>query len=378
MGTYHQMGHDSQNLLAEEDLSGYSGAILSPTNYTRDKIIEQVESHSMPNFEFVFDPQLYFPNSKRGELPKWSYFPSDVDTADHTSKAWWQRVVSRVSEVVSSIPVDAVCSPAVVPRSYSSGYYKLNCQIAMELKNTISQNDIDVLLTVLVRLDDLIEKDRAPEIASIITQVDFGRVFLVLVSDIEPRRELLDTEALKGAMRVISYLEKAGMRTLVGFASSDLILWKQAGATDCATGKFFNLRRFTASRWEEPAGGGGQLPYWFEESMMAFLRESDIIRIRDQYLSSASRRNPYGIRIMSQHETDPGQPWLGLSWRQYMYWFCDLEQRFTQNKIDSKRILKDAEQIWMKLDDADVLMEEPRNNGAWIRSWRRAIVEFRQ
>lgn len=64
-------------------------------------------------------------------------------------------------------------------------------------------------------------------------------------------------------------------------------------ATSCATGKFFNLRRFTKSRFEEPAGGGGQLPYWVEESLFAYLRETDVLRVRDEGLiADASRRKP--------------------------------------------------------------------------------------
>ena len=52
-----------------------------------------------------------------------------------------------------------------------------------------------------------------------------------------------DTEALKGAMLLIHSLVSAGIHTIVGFCSSDIILWKTAGANSCATGKFFNLRK---------------------------------------------------------------------------------------------------------------------------------------
>lgn len=45
---------------------------------------------------------------------------------------------------------------------------------------------------------------------------------------------------------------------LVGFASTDVVLWKAAGAKACATGKFANLRRFTTNRFNEPED-------WFAE-----------------------------------------------------------------------------------------------------------------
>jgi hypothetical protein len=378
MGSYHQMGHDSQNLLKEDNLCEYSGAILSPVNCNYTKMLSIIQDSQRDNFEFVFDPQLYFPGSERGELPNWAYFPSDVDTADQCSFQWWKQLVVSLTNAVSGLPLRAICSPAIVPRSFSVDYYRLNTQIGMALRDSLAESNVETILSVLVRIDDLAGPDRIPEIASIITQVDIARVFLVLISDVEPRREFTETEGLKGCMRLISYLERAGIRVLMGFTSSDVILWKSAGVSDCATGKFFNLRRFSQSRWDEPTAGGGQLPYWFEESLMAFLRESDLIRIKDNYLSDSSKSNPYCTEILAQQAFNPGQPWLALSWRQYMYWFAEFERHFRKDEIDANGILRKSEHLWLQLDDNNILMEEPRNDGSWLRSWRRAILEYHQ
>ena len=95
---------------------------------------------------------------------------------------------------------------------------------------------------------------------------------------------------------------------MVGFCSSDVVLWKIAGAEACATGKFFNLRRFTSSRFDEPSQGGGQLPYWYEESLVAFLRESDVLRLqRRGELSDASLANPFGQAILEKFIQEPGR-----------------------------------------------------------------------
>ena len=156
-------------------------------------------------------------------------------------------------------------------------------------------------------LSYLSQPDKADEIASIISQTKAESIYLIFISNIVPRRELNNTEEIKGAMRLIAALENAGLSVIVGFSSTDLILWKVAGATACATGKFFNLRRFTSSRFEEPSEGGGQLPYWFEESLLAFLRESDVLRVRKAgLLSNASMTNPFGIDILNQRYC-PGQ-----------------------------------------------------------------------
>jgi hypothetical protein len=116
-------------------------------------------------------------------------------------------------------------------------------------------------------------------------------------------------------MRLISALREAGLEVTVGFSSSDVLLWKAAGASNCATGKFFNLRRFTRTRFEEPRGqGGGQLPYWFEEALVAFLRQSDVQRIEQMNLTGFdSAPNPFGTQILAQFASAPEQAWLALA-----------------------------------------------------------------
>jgi len=196
---------------------------------------------------------------------------------------------------------------------------------------------------------------------------------MVVQSDKEPRRELDDEASLAGVMRLIAMLEDAGIAVTVGFSSSDIVLWKAAGASSCATGKFFNLRRFASARFEEQSGGGGgQLPYWFEENLLGFLRGADVLRIAALVpASDATRRNPYSAACLAA--INEGTSWLAESWRQFLWWFADYDRRADQEPVNSvKSLLKNAEQHWVKLETGDVLMEERRNDGAWLRAWRRA------
>ena len=59
-----------------------------------------------------------------------------------------------------------------------------------------------------------------------------------------------------------------------------------------------------------------------------------------------------------------------------MHWFADVERRISEGSSDVRTMLRDAENNWRQLEDADVLMEEQRNDGAWLRSWRRALAEY--
>lgn len=375
MPVYQQMGHDSKNLLDAADLTAYAGAIVSPVNYTEDQTRAQIERLQTTSFDFIFDPQLYFPQTNRGVLREWSHFPADVDSADQSSMTWWEALVGRVIETGKNLNAHSICSPAIVPRSYTADYYDVLTQVGTLLAK--SSGSCMPVQTLPVPLSDLADRDRVFTIASILSRTECRRIYLIFITDLEPRRELAHAAELTGGMLLISLLEQADLKVLVGFSSSDIVLWKAAGATACASGKFFNLRRFTKSRFEEPAGGGGQLPYWIEESLFAYLRETDVLRARDEGLiSDASTRNPFSQQILAS--IDRGEPWLALSWRHYMWWFADFEQRMARGEADARSLLQQAENNWLTLQDRDVLFEEPRNNGSWIRPWRQALSDFRK
>ena len=384
MPAYHQMGHDSENLLLEPELSEFGGMIVSPVNYTATDVAAQIAAiradGARTTFDVIFDPQLYSPRTERGCLRDWAYFPNDVDTADRSADDWWHSLVNAIVPSVGSLNVNAICSPAEVPRAYPDSYFAQTVRVGNVLAQALRGSSIRPIQTAIVGLAELSTPRRALAIASALSATKCAGVYLVLVGSTEPRRELAHVEELKGAMRLIHAIEReAELPLIVGYTSTDAVLWKAAGASSVATGKFFNLRRFTLARFEEPAGGGGQLPYWVEESLLGFLRESDITRVNAQgMISAANGTNPYAQRILSQLAAQPGKAWVALGWRQFMHWFADAERRIAIGAIDVRTMLREAEANWLSLADADVLMEEQRNDGAWLRPWRRALAEYMQ
>jgi hypothetical protein len=310
-------------------------------------------------------------------LPTWGYFPKDVETADLSSSGWWNSVINRIIDTALALGVNAVCSPAIVPSVYPDSYYVQLVEIGAILLERLRGTGVSPLLTTVVDMNDVAQKGRALTIASILTRSEIDRVFLILKNETEPRRELADAEQLKGAMKLIACLREAGVETLVGFCSSDMLLWKAAGASSCATGKFFNLRRFMLTRFAEPSEGGGQVPYWFEESLLAFLRQGDIFRIQQRDLfSESTNENPIVPRILEQIPS--GKPWIGLSWRQYMWWFANAEGRFDAGAVTPRSLIELADQNWGRLETPPpkVFLDERNNDGLWLRQWLRALEEL--
>lgn len=381
MTAYHQMGHNSRNLLLDSGLDAFGGAILSPVNEDESSarvIIDKVRE-ARDDFELILDPQLYFPNSERGQLRAWRYFPSDVDTADVSSAQWWESLSLNCLEVARELGVDAVCSPAIVPKVFHEKYYALVNDTANFLHSQVVSDGIAVYQTVLLSFDALSDLSHVMSVASLISRGKIKHAYLILVSDVEPRRELVDSNAILGMMWLVHRLRASGLHVLVGFTSSDMLLWKSAGANSCATGKFFNLRRFTKSRFDEPKGrGGGALPYWFEEGLLAYCREADVLRLRDNsLLSESSRENAFSTRILDSIQQ--GEPWLKHSWCHYLNWFSQLESRLESSPDEGEALLKAAEMNWTKFtNDCDLLMEEVRNDGSWVRPWRIAVREFKK
>lgn len=381
MPAYHQMGHDSQNLLGS--MVDYVGAILSPVNETEAEAQAMVAQHAASDFEFIFDPQLYYPRRvDRGKLGSWGYFPRDFDTADVSSVPWWTKILERVADTAAKLGAASMCSPAVLGggRLLGDGYYLAMRQQADRLVDICEGTKLRTFLTLLVRIDELTEPARALEIASIASQTRASGVYLSFISDVKPRAEIRDADALKGGMRLIHALEGAGLPVLVGCASSDVVLWKAAGATSCATGKHANLRRFSPSRFSDQEEGGRQKAYWFEEELLAFVRTSDLVRIRPHGIAteSSASANVYGREILKQLDEQPSKPWLGAGWRQYLQWFSDIEARLASGDADARDLVASAEKHWATLEAADALMEERENDGGWLRPWLRALVEHRK
>jgi hypothetical protein len=376
------MGHHSNNLIDLPEMSSYAGAIFSPVNCNETEAVEQiVEARTArKNFEIIFDPQLYVPASERGKLQKWAYFPKDVDSADVSSSSWWSGLNKKLVIACQKVRADSVCSPVVIPKVFDDKFYSTCTKAGNELLGLVKPLKVDVLQTLLVNAPQLTSNDRSLEIASIISQTDATRIYLVIEANTSPRREFADENELLGVMKLINALERNGVEVLVAFCSSELLLWKAAGARSCASGKFFNLRRFSRQRFEGvSAKGGGQMPYWFEEGLLAFLRQDDLRRIRNSsILSAASLSNPFGRAILAnldeawRNGTKPAS-WLGNSWRHFLYWFADVEGRLSRSEVTPESLLATADANWSKLDKEKSYMLERENNGVWVRAWMNAL-----
>ena len=381
------MGHLTENLVSEDGLEGFSGIVLSPVNRQPGDLARDIQKfRTVRSFDIVFDPQLYSPRDQRGELGKYSYYPSDIETAEFGNANWWKKLTEAVCESATSLGVDAICSPITLPAKTNDSFYSQCADNFELLRETLAHTSVRPLMTLLVHLRDLESPDDAMRIASIVTRATPSGCYLIYEAEQEGRKEISNPESLYGLMVLIAALERANCRVLASHASAELLLLKAAGATSCSTGKYFNLRRFTRKRFTaiDDDAGGTQSAYWFEHSLLANLKAADIVRLRrdgfTEFLSVGPSRNRFSDEILEIFQNGEGTPWVKLGWCQYLAWFASAEAALAATDASEQASiwLKEAEQRWGEMDEEEFLLTDIRNVGDWVRKWRQALGDFRK
>lgn len=377
-----QMGHDTENMVGADDLE-YAGIICSPVNRGPEKLESKIsEFREKGSYDILMDSQLYVPRTNKGKITEHSYFPEDYETADHSNETWWNNIADNLSNYVLLKDVNGVTSPIMVPKKCSSEYYAMTVHVGSHLFENLKGTGKRALQSCLINVDEIEKIDDVMRITSIVSQTLCTEIYLIFQSNLEPRREICTENSIKIAQQIIMALEHAGKKTLVAFCSSDMCLYKAAGASACATGKYFNLRRFTKGRFEDDENKGGQqIPYWFEEGLMGFIREADLLRLKNKGLSNmikqGSSNNVWADKIINHLHSNPGAAWNALGWKQFLSWFSKAEKRFDSfSKKDYLDLLKTARNNWASLEGNNVFFDEPKNKGEWLGAWLQSIADL--
>jgi hypothetical protein len=380
MAAYLQMGHDSWNLLGNPDIGDYKGLVLSPVNddptYVASRLSRLKEDRA--KFEVILDPQMYNPTIEKGQLGTWSYFPESYETIDASSVETWGDLGRKIVSTASDMSLDAVCSPCPVPKTASDAYYRFVVDVADITSDEGQVRNVDVLLTAIIRLRELHVPSRALSIASILSSTRCKRVYLMFLVDdgSGPRDQLSDSTALPTAVHLVRLLAKE-MQVQVAFTGHDAVLWKYSGAQDIASGKFWNLRRFSPGRWQdEPSSVKQQVPYFNAGRLLTCLRDADVLRLdRAGWFDNAPfAHNPASSRILDILRSGSGQAWTSESWVQYLRWFSNTDKRcFSPSEAEALLIHADAR--WADLQKQRILMVDRNNDGTHVREWLIAALE---
>ena len=178
-------------------------------------------------------------------------------------------------------------------------------------------------------------------------------------------------------MKLIAALESAGQRVSVGPCSSEMVLWKAAGASHCAAGNFLisavSLCHVLTSQTEVVA-----VSLALVRGVVSLLPTAvRVLRVQGKgLLSEASRANPFSANIIQN--IPQKKAWLALAWRHFLYWFANAEHRLATGAVTAEDLVGIADANWAALETSKprLLMEERQNTGDWVRQWRRALEEY--
>lgn len=379
MTAYLQQGHGSWGLMEEPDLGAYGGLILSPVNDGPANVVTGLRRlrDIRSRIEVILDPQLYNPAADKGKLAEWGYYSTDFGTADHADIGWWSARGREVCDCAAAVEADAVCSPALIPRTFTDEYYRFTVDVANAVNEHASQIGLDTLTTAIVNLRELADPRRAHQIASILSSSDSSRVYLTfLADDLEARQPLNDGASLPTAIHLVKLLSQE-QRVHVGFCAHDAALWKAAGAEDVSAGKFFNLRRFTPSRWRNDDSGGRLVSYWNEGKLFTLLRDQDVLRLdREGWFENRSfEANPAGAQILEVLRSNSGDAWQKLSWIQFQRWLSNADATYADPSHTLSR-LQASDRAWAEVaGELRILFLDRFNDGSHVRTWLNALNE---
>lgn len=379
MANYLQLGHESWNLVDEPGIGSFAGVVLSPVNDAPNEIMGRLARirDTQPSLEVLLDSQLYNPATQKGQLAQWGYYGADFETADRSDATWWKRRIPEVASEAVRVGATAICSPAPIPRAASDEYFGFVAELADEAYSEAAQHGLECALTAIVPLESLHQPRRAMEIASVLSGSRCDRIYLNFLAPdrVAQREPLPDQTTLATAVHLVRLLS-AGQRVHVACTSHDVLLWIGAGATDVSTGKYMNVRRFSPSRWMDEQAGGRNNPYWSDDRLLTLIREQDVLRLDREgwFEGRIFSENPAAKAVLDVLRAQTGNPWLKLSWIQYMRWFANTASGITG--VDAAlATLETAHEAWRETEKAKILFFDPFNDGSHIVAWLNALNE---
>jgi hypothetical protein len=392
------MGHATRNLALNPTLMAlYAGAITSPVNDDPPGV-GKICGELAP-LETVFDPQAYNPRSERGQLPEWPYFAKfgPYETAVFDAGAWTGVITAMLADCIP-LGHAAVCSPAVANDSTDDQLGDA-VQAGDALADALVGTELSGLQTAFIRSSTLTGAGRPETVASILTNGRLRRTYIVPRWSSEALM-LGDANEMLGFAKTLA-LVSPERDALVGYCGPEMILWKAAGAHSAATGKYDNQQRWSSKRWDpKKSGGSGTTAYYFETSLLAWLRTEDIVRLDALGYAIGLANDPFYPEIRRHIEAlkiEParmvpvlnrngkallnknGKPrmrregppdWLRLGWLQWLWWFGFVERELDAGRLSSRALVEAARTNWRWLQARRFVATDAENDGSWLPSWR--------
>lgn len=361
---YHQLGFRyNWNLEYIGENNTEEGVICAPRYMSPNFIQSMPESLIKKS---LFDPQFFIPDSKRGSLVEYDFFPQNIangfDTFDYSPTQAFESAIKCV-DFQAATNFEKIILPVRFVEANPSDFIETQNELFIEpfLKAYSKLKPSQPLLLQLVLN------------GSMITDIEFRSMLLnwitgmseiqgvYLIPKVErTNKQIRDIDYLVDILRFIKTLRENDMDVVLGYQNTESIVMLCADPTAITIGSYENLRMFKLNAFKnEEEGGRGPVARIYSTKLLQW--------IEHQYKGTISRvvgniSEYFDESIYNITMFEPSYKWHFGKPDPYKHYFSVFSKQF--NKLNRSNI-KDTIK-YVKLDIENAMEENNRLRDAGI------------
>lgn len=241
-----QMGHNMRKLALEhlEDF-GNGTVIISPMNILPKSVKSFSDDVHKRKGNILIDPQLYYPRKFQKNLAKYSYWPQENYTVLESGQ--FDKVVQELAALNKDILAEAFLLPSLITNKVDELWDKVQRSVIENAKQYAS--GMRRIHTIALSSDVVNDEIQVEKIISFVEKWDVDGIYIVCE---HPERYYLVDKPLwvSNLMSLVAGIKRQHKRTIVGYASHQLLCMALAKCDAIASGNFLNLRWFQPEHFE--------------------------------------------------------------------------------------------------------------------------------
>lgn len=246
MELFIQMGHNMQGL-ALEHLEEFGGGtiIISPMNILPSKVKAYASKVHKKNGKILVDPQLYYPRQYQKKLSLYDYWPQNDITSLEMGQ--FDTVVKELSKLNNEVEAEAFLLPSITAKKIDELWNRIQKMI-IESAGQYAP-DMKYIHTISLASDVLNDERQIEQIIEYVEEWNVEGVYIVCE---HPERYYLVDRPLwvTNIMSLVAGIKRQRKKTIVGYASHQLLCMALAKCDAIASGNFLNLRWFQPEHFE--------------------------------------------------------------------------------------------------------------------------------
>jgi len=383
---FHQLGHRYKwNIESFSTENTGNGLIIAPRYMSYDYVNSmnrQLKRNS------IFDPQFYLPNSDRGYLQTYPFFPNVLAEGFSTAE-WNVELAKQSAEDCLAFQNDCDFQYIVIPTRYHStpsDFIELQTNLFVEpFLNVYSSKRYDkpCLLQLILTDNMLKDEQNRNDLLNWITGLEnIAGVYLIYY--LSPRhKQIDDIDFLISVMLFIRALKVAKMTIVLGYLNTESIPLLVCDPDIVTMGSYENLRMFSLRSFQEAESE--------QRGPNARIYVSKLLQwIDHQYIGIISKKveDPKGFFDDTEYRVAMFQPtynWHFSKSEPYKHYFvsfareferllsCNASNRFSTIQDECRKAI----QYYEYFDKNGIIFEQD-SSGRHISYWLTALNQYKK